>query len=481
MFSTSSSLTTIFDGNSEPRYEELRAERKLITKSIKDFREKRRKFDAVTDEELNADFGLVDEGMDVDTMRSDIALNIRTWISRAHESLDINAYVDREMLARMSGYVEHARLFLIKNPKILESDNEKRILCDLPIPSMVLPLKNQSPSLPPSNIGNEVRDNEFRAEDASDPPLATGDASLPLVGAIGGVVDNQQKRKRVRRKKSLTLDALHRGNAIPSSLPTSNFLAMRNDVTSQQQQPPQRQDVQLPVNTPRPPVYGNVINDDMVSALSEEAALRLRMMALSQVKEMRPPTKFSSGSSMEFRNRIIRFDAAVNIPGMTDALRLMELKHHFSGIAESIIDAHIACPDAGDEYQKARSEIAFLFGGSSNSILPAIREIIDGPQVLENDVKAHLQLYAELVKLQSLAVVTSQQSQLNHADNLAEIVESRLAYTANEWWQKDLRRQEEEGLRNSFVDLKKLMQDAIHILRSRQNFAPQNIDLTSSS
>ena len=166
---------------------------------------------------------------------------------------------------------------------------------------------------------------------------------------------------------------------------------------------------------------------------------------------------------------------------MSDALKLMELKHHFSGIAETIIDAHIACPDAGDEYQKARSEIAFLFGGSSNSILPAIREIIDGPQVLENDTKAHLQLYAELVKLQSLADVTLQQSQLNHADNLAEIVENRLAYTANEWWQKDLRRQEDEGRRNSFVDLKKLMQDAIYILRSRQNFAPQNIDLTSAT
>ena len=184
---------------------------------------------------------------------------------------------------------------------------------------------------------------------------------------------------------------------------------------------------------------------------------------------------------MEFRNKIIQFDAAVNIPGMTNSLKLMELRHHFSGLAETIIDAHMACPDAGDEYQKARSEISFLFGGSSNSILPAIRGIIDGPQVIESDAEAHLQLYAELVKLQSLAAVTSQQQQLNHSDNLAEIVENRLVYSAKDWWLKDLRRQEEEGLRNSFFHLKKLMQDAIHILRSRQNFAPQIIDVTSTS
>ena len=165
---------------------------------------------------------------------------------------------------------------------------------------------------------------------------------------------------------------------------------------------------------------------------------------------------------------------------MRDALKLLELKAHFGGLAETIIDAHIASPDAGDGYQRARSEIAFLFGGSSNSILPALRDIIDGPQVIESDAEAHLQLYAKLVKVESLAAVTSQQQQLNHSDNLAEIVENRLAYSAKDWWLKDLRRIE-EGMRNSFFDLKKLMQDAIHILRSRQNFAPQTIDSMSAA
>ena len=110
MPSTSSSLTTIFDGNSEPRYEELRADRKFISNAIKKFQESRRKFDAVTEGELDSDFGLVDEAMDVDQMRSDIALNIRSWIAKAHDNLDVNADVDRVMLARMSGYVERARL-----------------------------------------------------------------------------------------------------------------------------------------------------------------------------------------------------------------------------------------------------------------------------------------------------------------------------------------------------------------------------------
>ena len=111
-------------------------------------------------------------------------------------------------------------------------------LCELPTPSMVLPAKKIS-SPPPSN------DNVFRAEDISGDQLAPTPAKnldSPLVGAIGGVVDTSQRRKRLRRKKSTNLDALRREQTTP--LPTLNFLAMRNDAISevqhrQQQQPPQ--------------------------------------------------------------------------------------------------------------------------------------------------------------------------------------------------------------------------------------------------
>ena len=60
--------------------------------------------------------------------------------------------------------------------------------------------------------------------------------------------------------------------------------------------------------------------------------------------------------------------------------------------------------------------------------------------MIKSNAEAHLHLYAELVNVESLAAVTSQQQQLNHIVNLSEIVENRLAYSAKEWWQKDLRR-----------------------------------------
>ena len=119
MPSTLSSVTTIFDGNSEPGYEELCAERKFITEAIRNFQEKWRKFDVVTEDILAEDFGLCDEAIDVNIMRSDIALNICSWASKAHNNLDLNADIDRVMLSRMSICVERA-----KNPYIIESGDE---------------------------------------------------------------------------------------------------------------------------------------------------------------------------------------------------------------------------------------------------------------------------------------------------------------------------------------------------------------------
>ena len=148
MPSASSSLTTIFDGNSEPRYEELRAERKFISKIIKKFQQSWRKFKAVTEKEFDDDIHLFDEAQDVDTMRLDIAANIRSWIAKAHENLDINADVDRTMLSRMSNYVERVRRCILSNPFIIEkSDEMQNSALDLPIPSVVLPLKNHLPHL----------------------------------------------------------------------------------------------------------------------------------------------------------------------------------------------------------------------------------------------------------------------------------------------------------------------------------------------
>ena len=46
------------------------------------------------EDKFDKDFRLVNEATDVNIMRSDIALHIYSWITKAHNCLDTNADVD---------------------------------------------------------------------------------------------------------------------------------------------------------------------------------------------------------------------------------------------------------------------------------------------------------------------------------------------------------------------------------------------------
>ena len=48
--------------------------------------QRRPKFDAFTEEDFDKDFELFSKAQDIDTMQRDIALNIWSWIAKAHDT-----------------------------------------------------------------------------------------------------------------------------------------------------------------------------------------------------------------------------------------------------------------------------------------------------------------------------------------------------------------------------------------------------------
>ena len=145
-----------------------------------------------------------------------------------------------------------------------------------------------------------------------------------------------------------------------------------------------------------------------------------------------------------------------------------ELSHWFGGVAGSLITSYSAEDDSQSALDDIISELCFLFGGNSDTMVPIIRNLKAGKIVPETDYKAHLNFYAELIQAESQAKAMLQRQQLDNPDTLAEIMESRLKHSAMRWWREDLKCQQERNQRYVFNDLKKLVQDAIYILGSRK-------------
>ena len=139
-----SCATSIFNGNTEPRYEELRADRKAISEQISLMVNSRKPFAGRTVAEMmEAPIEEFDAAQEVDMLRLSIAVNVRSWVEKAHNLLDVNADVDRNMLGEISGYVERVRRYVRSCPFIVSDDQEMEARAtDLPTKEKILPPKN---------------------------------------------------------------------------------------------------------------------------------------------------------------------------------------------------------------------------------------------------------------------------------------------------------------------------------------------------
>ena len=107
--------------------------------------------------------------------------------------------------------------------------------------------------------------------------------------------------------------------------------------------------------------------------------------------------KFGGKSIIDFGNIIDRYEMAVENVGMDSRMKLLEMQHWFEGYPAKIVAAYVTekCADTG--YAKALSELQQIFGGTSDSVIPLIEQLVAGKQVGENDLDAHLQFLSELL------------------------------------------------------------------------------------
>ena len=239
---------------------------------------------------------------------------------------------------------------------------------------------------------------------------------------------------------------------------------LQQQVSQLQQQQKQQQ------TRPRQAVVDHTVSEDLF--------LKRKDLAARHARDFRPVKKCSGESFIEFRNIMTRFEMAVENVGMDSRMKLLEMQHWFIGYPAQIISAYVTEPCADTGYAKVRSSLQELFGGTSDSIIPLMDQLVNARQIGRNDLDGHLQFLSDLLVAEATAQQLGQQGQLDDRDRIAKVIEARMSYYAKEYYEKDWDLKAATGQGFDFDKLRYAVKRHIMILKQKQlMMGPQALEL----
>ena len=202
-----------------------------------------------------------------------------------------------------------------------------------------------------------------------------------------------------------------------------------------------------------------------------EERLYLRMHQIESMKHARPAKSFSGGDPIEYTFHMVMFEEVTNQSTITSQDKLREMMHWFDGNPKKIIMYHRIKPQNTPDiaFKDAKSELDKLFGPSIFTVCAMMNAIILGEQLEENDYNGHLDLYAELREIQTIADCANETSQVHCSDFVIRIFDSRLKHLVQRFCENQREKLEERGDFDDFYNFPDLMeeiQDWLSILRA---------------
>ena len=159
---------------------------------------------------------------------------------------------------------------------------------------------------------------------------------------------------------------------------------------------------------------------------------------------------------------------AVDNVGMDSRMKLLEMQHWFEGYPARIIAAYVTEPCADTGYAKARSQLQEIFGGSSDSIIPLMEQLVSGKQIGKNDLDAHLSFLSDLLVAEATTQQMGQCGNLDNRDRIAKIIETRFKYYADKYYELDINLRMESPQGFDFNKLRDTVNKQIRILQQKQ-------------
>ena len=210
-------------------------------------------------------------------------------------------------------------------------------------------------------------------------------------------------------------------------------------------------------------------SNETISLGSSTAANK--MIAVSVEREcrgvlvgLRPPNnkRFNGDKSkVNFDSHLKAYERAMKVEGATDAIKVGELAHWFTGEAADLCELFYFEEDPTRQLELIIAELTRYYGCKNNTAEGLLERILDGQQIKEGDNRALTTFLIALRKFHVLATQTGKARHFDSPDILNRILRTKLGFLVKYWSKKRVeqgRRGGEEGNDLKFSDLIKFIE-----------------------
>ena len=156
--------------------------------------------------------------------------------------------------------------------------------------------------------------------------------------------------------------------------------------------------------------------------------------AYAMLSHVRPKDKFSGDTKrMDLEDFLCDFEASTAVPGATASMKLMELKHWFSGKAALVVKGFGRAEDAEQGLKEAKEALKQNFGLRRFTARQLLDDLIVGEKFAERE---HDGIQTFIIKLEMVyrqAVETGRASTFSSQETYEEILRVKLPHLVVKW------------------------------------------------
>ena len=168
-----------------------------------------------------------------------------------------------------------------------------------------------------------------------------------------------------------------------------------------------------PNYTPAPtfPIHPQVYSMPYVDPAS---TIQARTFAFQHLQACRPAKKFSGNDKTDYEFFKRQFLCSLDVPGITDRQKVMELQYYFADSAFQLIEHCVMNADPAMGFEEALLTLDQQFIQRRETALERIDDAISGNKVGANDTQGLLSVYSKLRSRYQMAATTGRAADFDH-------------------------------------------------------------------